>query len=322
MKTVSNVVRGFEHVSVEMRARVQAAIDELQYTPDVRGRSLATGKSGMIALAFSDLTIPYFAELASSLSVLAQERGYRLLLEQTRGTLDGERAIVSASEAGLVDGVLFQPALLSSTEIAQHRRDVPIVLLGEGPAPLTVDHVMMDNTAAARAATRHLAALGRRRIAFLGHELGGLTTTSKVRLLGYQQGLEDAGLPLDMSLLVASRSVNAQDAADALGHALDSGARIDAIVCRDDLAAIGALRAVRDRSLRVPEDIAVTGWDDISLASFTQPSLTTVKPDLHALSSTALDLLEERIAGFEGLGRHKLIDWSLVVRESAPVASE
>lgn len=318
MKTVSNVVRGFEHVSDDMRKRVQQAIDELDYRPDARGRSLATGRSGMLALAFADVRIPYFSELAHTVSLMAGQRGYRLLLEQTDGTRDGERAIISAAEAGIVDGVLFQPSLLTSTEIARHRRDVPVVLLGETPAPLSVDHVMIDNVAAARAATTHLATLGRRKIGFLGHEQTGQTYTSKQRLVGYQEGLEQAGLALDMSRLIASNAIESQAAATALTRALNDGVELDGLVCRDDLAAIGALRALSERGIRVPHDIAITGWDGVAMTSFTTPSITTVKPDLTAIAETALDMLQERIDGFDGLGRHRLAEWSLVVRESAP----
>src|SRR3954468_6635334 len=288
MKTVSNVVHDFPHVSDKMRERVQRSIDTLGCRPNAIGRGLATGRTGLLALAFPDVSLPYFAELARVVASEATRRGYRLLLEQTDGTIEEERAIVSSSEAGLVDGGVFQPAVMSSVEIAQHRADVPLVLLGEGPAPLSVDHVMIDNLAAASAVTRHLAALGRRRIAFFGHEEGGRTPTSRVRLMGYQRGLEESGLPLDMSLLVSSPAVSARAAYEALGAALDAGLRIDGLVCRDDLAAIGALRALQDRGFAVPGDVAVTGWDDTPLTSFTHPTLTTVRPDMDALARTAL----------------------------------
>lgn len=319
MKTVSNVVHDYPHVSAPMRQRVQRVIDELGYKPNALGRRLATGKTGMLALAFASVSIPYFSELAQILSTEARGRGYRLLLEQTDGTLDGERAIVSRSEAGLVDGVIFQPSVMSPQELAQHRGDVPLVLLGEGLAPLGLDHVKIDNVAAATKATSHLAALGRTRIGFVGHEDPVPSETSRQRLAGYQQGLEDAGLTLDMSLLIASRAVSSHEAAVAVGAALDGGLRFDALVCRDDLAAIGTLRALHERGLRVPEDVALTGWDDIAVASFTYPSLTTIAADTTAIARVALDMLEERIAGFDGLGRHKLVEYSLICRESAPL---
>ncbi|MBT2503543.1 LacI family DNA-binding transcriptional regulator [Curtobacterium sp. ISL-83] len=320
MKTVSNVVRNRPIVRPETRERVERVIKDLGYRPNLRGRSLATGRTGMIALAFPDLRVPYFAELAHVVSDVAAERGYRLLIEETGGTVEGERAIASAAEAGIVDGVLFQPARLSGTEIAMHRLDVPMVLLGEGPAPLSVDRVMADNVAGATLVTQHLAALGRRRIGFLGHEERERSSTSDIRLLGYQAGLEASGLALDMSLLISSESVSPLHAANALRAALDAGLQIDGLVCRDDQAAVGALRALADHGISVPDQVAVTGWDDIDMAAFTLPSLTSLRVDTRQLAARALDLLAERIGGFDGLGRHELVDFSLVVRESAPTS--
>jgi len=321
MKTVSNVVRNYAHVSPQMRERVQKAIDELGYRPNVMARRLATGRTGLIALAFADVGIPYFAELARVASRTAQSVGYRVLLEETDATLDGERALMASSEAGLVDGMLFQPSAMSSSEIAQHRSDIPIVLLGETPAPLTIDRVMIDNVAAAREITRHVIAPGRRRIAFVGHESKSLSETSHQRILGYQEALQDAGITPDPGLLVATDSVSAADAVAAVRKALDGGLDVDGIVCRDDLAALGTLRALQERGIRVPVDVAVTGWDDTRLSAVTFPSLTTVSPDLPALVGRALELLIERIEGYDGVGRHEIVPHRIVTRESAPASS-
>lgn len=317
-KTVSNVVHNYTHVSDSMRERVQRAIDELGYRPNALGRSLATGRTGMLALAFSDVSLPYFSELARLISVQAARRGYRLLLEQTDGTLEGERAVVAMTEAGLVDGIIFQPSTMSALEIARHRADTPLVLLGEGPAPLGVDRVMIDNVDAAMTATKHLLSLGRRRIGFVGHEQHKLSATSTQRMMGYQEALEQAGVRVDTALLIPTNSISSRDAALAVGEAIDRGLRFDALFCRDDLAAIGALRALQERGYAIPADVAVVGWDNISMAAFTYPSLTTVAADTNALATTALDLLEERISGYAGAGRHELASYSLAIRESAP----
>ncbi|MET0975243.1 MAG: LacI family DNA-binding transcriptional regulator [Leifsonia sp.] len=318
MKTVSNVVRDYEHVSPKTRAKVQKAIDELGYRPNMMGRRLATGKTGLIALAFAAVSIPYFAELARVVSSVAARHGYRVLLEETDATLDGERAVVASSEAGLVDGILFQPSVMSSTEIARHRGDLPMVTLGEGAAPLSMDRVMIDNVAAATDATLHLVGLGRRRIGFVGHERTGLSATSAQRIMGYQQALEASGITPDTALLVASDSISAAGAVAGLGAALDAGLRFDALVCRDDLAAIGALRALQERGLRIPGDVAVTGWDNIEMSAVTFPSITTIAPDLEALAERAVAMLVERMGGYDGVGRHELVGYDLVVRESAP----
>lgn len=320
MKTVSNVVHDYPHVSVAMRSKVEAAIAELGYRPNVSARRLATGRTGMLSLAFSDVSLPYFAELARIVAAEATRRGYRLLLEQTEGTIESERAIVSTREAGLVDGVIFQPSRMPSLEISKRRADVPLVLLGEGPAPLSVDHVMIDNEDAASRAASHLVALGCRRIGFLGHEEFGQSETSMQRLSGFQRALVKAGVPVDMTLMIPSAAISPQQSADAVTAALAAGLKFDGLVCRDDLAAIGALRALQERGLRVPHDVAVVGWDDITMASFTFPSLTTIAPDTTQIAEMALDMLEERIGGYSGLGRHRIADYSLVVRESAPDA--
>lgn len=320
-KTVSNVVHGYVHVRESTRARVQRAIEELGYRPNASGRSLATGRTHMLALVFPDLRNPYFAELAHVFAAAAMERGYRLLLEESGEAPGVERAVLSADEAGIVDGVIFQPVWLTSTELAQHRRDVPVVLLGENTAPLGIDHVHVDNIAAAAEVVRHLAALGRRRIAFLGAETPVPSHTSRLRLVGYQQGLEECGLPVDPSLVVTGRAADADAARASLGAAIDAGLRADAVFCRDDRAALGALNALSERGIRVPEDVAVTRWDDLIMASWVRPSLTTVRADSVELTRRALDLLFERIAGYDGLGRHEVVGHTLVTRESAPAVT-
>lgn len=320
MKTVSNVVRDYRHVSVKTRERVQRAIDELGYRPNVSARRLATGRTGFVAVAFADVGIPYFAELARVASRRAQSFDLRVLLEETDATLESERALVASSEAGLVDGMLFQPSAMSAAEIARHRFKIPIVLLGETPAPLTTDRVMIDNVQAAREITRHVLDLGRTRVGFVGHESAALSDTSRQRILGYQEALADAGIAADPDMLIATPSIDAADTAAAVGAAWDAGWRADGIVCRDDLAALGTLRALQERGLRVPEDVAVTGWDDTRVSAVTFPSLTTVSPDLDAIVSRALTLLVERIGGYDGIGRHEIAPHRIVVRESAPAA--
>ncbi|MEJ5867168.1 LacI family DNA-binding transcriptional regulator [Pseudokineococcus sp. 5B2Z-1] len=318
--TVSNVVNGHQHVSPAMRQRVRAALAELGYRPDARGRSLATGRSGMVALAFPDLRRPYFAELAHVLARACAGRGLRLLLEETGGTEEGERAVLRDRDAGLVDGALIHPSALTAAELDEVRGGTPVVVLGEDPAP-RADQVAVDNVAAARDAVAHLVALGRRRVAFLGVEAGGASPTSRLRLEGYRDGLARAGLAADPALVVARASGDARAAEAALGAALDDGMRLDALLCRDDLAAVGALRALHRRGLDVPGDVAVVGWDAVELGESLVTTLTSVAPDTTALAERALDLLLERVAGLDAPGRHVVVGHRLRVGESAPLPS-
>ena len=318
MKTVSNVVRGYRHVSDAMRTRVQASVDALGYRPNVSGRRLATGRTDMLAFAFPDLRRPYFAELAHVFSEVCAARGYQLLLEETAGSPGGELSAVRGREAGVVDGVVIHPQVLTPTEIDRERGDTAVVFLGEDVRPDGADLVAIDNVRAAAEAVAHLAALGRRRIGFLGHEVGEQSRTSTFRMQGYRDGLTAAGLPFDPSLCVARAVGDARGAEEAFGRALDDGLRIDGLLCRDDLAAVGALRAMRLRGLDAPRDVAVVGWDAIGLAASLVPSLTSVAPDTVALAEAALDRLQERIEGRPGDGRAVTVGHRLLVGESAP----
>ncbi|HEV6953320.1 MAG TPA: LacI family DNA-binding transcriptional regulator [Promicromonospora sp.] len=321
MKTVSNVVRGYQHVSPGMRARVQLAIDELGYRPNRTGRSLATGRSSMIGLAFPDLRRPYFAELAHVFARVARTRGYHLLLAETGATVEGERSVLRDQEAGILDGMVLQPQMLAASELDVERHGMPIVFLGEDPQPAGADQVAIDNVAAAREAVEHLVRLGRRRIGFLGHETERVSWTSRLRIEGYRTALEQAGLEADPRRLVERRQDgDARDAEEALDAALSAGLELDGLLCRDDLAAIGALRALRRHGLDVPGDVAVVGWDAIELGASTAPSLTSVAPDTRALAERALDLLLDRLDGYAGPGRHVTVGHTLALRESAPLS--
>ncbi len=318
MKTVSNVVNGAPHVAPDLRERVQAALDELGYRPNLTARRLATGRTGMLALAIPEIDHPYFAEVSRHIAERATAKGYRVIVEQTLGDHDAEEAVLADREAGLVDGVIFHPVRMTTGEIAELHPDTPLVLLGESAFPLTTDLVMIDNVVAATDSTRHLLALGRRRIAFLGVVAHDVTGSTNRRLTGYQQALVDAGLPSDPALVLAVEDFSPGAAERAVRRAIDHGVEFDGILCRDDKFAVGALRALHDAGRTVPGDVAVIGWDDTALASYTRPTLSSVSPEKGALAEVALELLDERIRGFTGPGRHRIVGHGIVARESAP----
>ncbi len=318
MKTVSNVVHNYPHVAPALRQKVQSAIDDLGYKPNLTARRLATGKTGMIALAIPEIDHPYFSELSRCIAEEASRRGYRVIMEQTLSDTVAEHAVLQDREAGLVDGVIFHPMRMQALELAKSQRDTPLVLLGESAVPVTTDHVMVDNVAAARDGVRHLVALGRRRIAFLGIVADDITVTTNRRLLGYQEALVEAGIPLDPELVLMVPDFTPESCSAAIQAAIAGGLSFDAVLCREDKFAVGALQGLHRAGLEVPRDVAVIGWDDTAVTSFTRPTLTSISPDKVRLASTALDLLEERMNGHQGSGRHRLVPHSITVRESAP----
>lgn len=318
MKTVSNVVHDYPHVTPEMRRRVQQAIDQLGYRPNLTARRLATGRTGMIALAVPEIDHPYFSELSRRIAEVALENGYRVILEQTLSTSEAEHAVLRDREAGLVDGVIFHPVSMTSLEISRFHRDTPLVLIGEAAVPLTTDHVMIDNVLAAADATRHLIGLGRRRLAFLGAVPGDVTVTTDRRLEGFQLALEETGIRPQSDHVLHAVDFSPEAATAALHRALDAGLGFDGIVCRDDQFAVGALRALHERGVDVPGTIALVGWDDTALARYSFPELSSVSPDKDEIARTAFALLLERIAGHIGPGRHRIASHRIAERASAP----
>lgn len=318
VKTVSNVVHDYEHVSESMRTRVQDAIKTLGYRPNLTARRLVTGRTGMIALAIPETAHHYFSSIADAIVKAAEARGYRVLIEQTDGIAERELAVMRDREAGLVDGVIFQPAQVTSLEIAEIQADTPVVLLGEAAMPLSIDHVMIDNVEAAKVSVEHLLRLGRKKIAFLGAVQNDNAGATIRRLAGYQYALDQAGLFLDPQLVLSVESFKPEAAALAIRKALESGLRFDGLLCRDDRFAVAALQELRRSGIGVPEDVAIVGWDDSELTQFSNPTITVVAPAKDTIAAMAVDMLIERIEGQTGVGRHRLAPFTLETRESAP----
>jgi DNA-binding LacI/PurR family transcriptional regulator len=204
IKTVSNVVNGYVHVRPETRARVNAAIDALGYRPNLTARSLRGGRTGVIALAVPDLTSPYFAEIAEGVIDAAEELGWTVLIDQTDGRRERELLVLHGIRDHLIDGVVFSPLALGDEDLRATRSEVPIVCLGERVHAGTMDHIAIDNVAAARIATNHLIERGRRRIAAVGAQASPVAETARLRLAGYTEALEQAGLEVESENVVSA----------------------------------------------------------------------------------------------------------------------
>lgn len=319
VKTVSNVVHDFAHVRPETRARVQRALADLNYQPNVSARNLRRGRSGIISLALPELEVPYFAELAQLVIAAAEEREWTVLIDQTEGRADRERRVAGGVRDQLIDGLIFSPAALGAAELTElfNGSRTPLVLLGERVHNWRADHVAIDNVAAAKAATLHLAGLGRRRIAAVGSQRATHDSAALYRYEGYRAGITESGMRLDPTLVVSTSSLHRADGASAMQELLALPAPPDAVFCFTDLLALGAMRTLADFGLRVPDDMAVVGFDDIEDGRFSIPTLTTVSPNKAEIARIAVSYLIDQI---EGRGdqepRECLVDYSLLVRES------
>lgn len=318
-RSVSNVVNGFHYVSPQMRAKVEAAIAELDYQPNLLARSLRRGRTGVVGLLIPEIGVPYFGELAHEVVEQARELGLSIRIDETGGQRERELDLLEElPRSGEVDGILLSAFWLSVSELTGARVKLPFVLLGERGTDAAIDHVGIDNVAAARSITEHLIDSGRTRIAAIVEQDHPRAPTSQQRLKGYTSALTAASLQPEQELVARMKVYpHRQDGADAMAQLLDLQTRPDAVFCFSDMVATGALREISTRGLRVPDDIAVVGFDDVDECRFTIPSLTTVAPDKAAIARRALELLRERIDGNDGPIQDVQIPYRLALRESS-----
>ncbi|MFE5482212.1 LacI family DNA-binding transcriptional regulator [Streptomyces sp. NPDC056527] len=315
IKTVSNVVNDFPHVTPAMRARVQRSIDELGYRPNLAARHLRKGRTGIIALALPELGNPYFAELAACVVDAADERGYTVLLDHTGGRRDREVLVSQGFRSRVIDGLILSPLELEPEDLTHRSEQVPLVLLGERDYDLPYDHIAIDNVAAARVAVRHLIDLGRRDLAFIGARRGQ-SRPALLRLRGWREELAASGLPHDEGLVATTEGWGHADGARAMADLLDSGRRPDAVFAYNDLIAIGAMRVLSERGLRVPEDVAVVGFDDVVEGRYGAVTLTSVSPDKPAIARAAVEAVLAGLQDKAYVPRRVQADFELVERES------
>jgi DNA-binding LacI/PurR family transcriptional regulator len=281
-------------------------------------RSLKTGRTGTITLAIPDLGIDYFSDLASRIMVESERHDWAVVIEQTGARRETEIAILSGARRQHSDGLIFQPHALGPGDERHLTGNDRLVILGDRIFNGPVDHVAMANTEAARTATQYLIDRGRTRIAAIGpNPRVSTVSAASLRLQGYQQAMQAAGLPTPDDFMVVAEEWHLRDGAAAMTHLLALGRELDAVFCFNDTLAIGALHAIAMHGLRVPDDIAVVGFDNVPAAQYAFPPLTTIEPGTDQIAKHAVDLLAARVNGRTDPPHEIFTDYSLVVRRSA-----
>ncbi|HEY9358029.1 MAG TPA: LacI family DNA-binding transcriptional regulator, partial [Arthrobacter sp.] len=318
-----NVINNHPHVRDTTRAKVEKAIAELGYRPNLTARSLRSGQTGAITLALPQLSLPYFAELADAVIEAAAKHGLVVLIEQTGADRDRELEVMASPRLKMSDGLIFSPLALGQEDADLIRADVPIVLLGERIFGSASDHVTMQNVTAARAATEHLLDLGKKRIAVVGAHEGEVIGSAGLRLRGYREALEARGIPYDDGIVAYVVDWHRSNGAAAMHDLLDRGATFDAVFGLNDTLAQGAVRVLQEAGFRVPDDVAVIGFDDLDETRYTLPTLSTVDPGRTEIAETAIRMLMERIKDPNGMPPREIeTEFQVVVRESTVGAGQ
>jgi LacI family transcriptional regulator len=291
--TVSHVVNRTRFVSPQSRARVEEAIRTLGYRPNALARSLRVGRTHTLGLVIPDSANPFFAEVGRAIELAAFEAGFSVILCNTENEREKEQLYLGVLAKKQVEGIVLAAADERSDPLRTllHGR-VPVVAVDRERRGLALDTVLTDNRGGGLLATRHLLALGHRRIGCVTGP-ARLSTTAQ-RLLGYRRALRDAGVPADDALVVAADFHPAAGAA-ALRALLALPRPPTAVFACNDLMALGVLSAAAEAGRRVPEDLAVVGYDDIELAAFAMPPLTTVAQPKAEMGRAIVKLLVDRI---------------------------
>lgn len=297
--TVSNVINGRPRVGAETRLRVLDVIADLGYEVNLNARRLRAGRTDTVALIVPCFDHVYFGDLAARVARALEVTGRHLVVEQGGATREGELAAVSLARLKMYDGVLLSVVGLDGADVDRLRTATPIVLLGERELPERFDHVAMGNVEGARLATAHMLATGSRSVVILGGARGQSSVESgmsQMRTAGWRAAHDDAGREPDPRLVIEMAAPESKDAHRAIGDLVDSGVPFDGVFAVTDAVAIGVLSGLAAAGLRVPEDVQVIGFDNLSLSEFLVPALSTVDPGNLAMVGEALRLLDRRIA--------------------------
>lgn len=311
--TVSRVLNGGS-VSARTRQQVQAVLEATNFRPNLAARSLASGRSGVVGvvmhldphLLFQD---PYFGQLLQGMSGALADVAAGMML--WLGNRSKEETLGTIVSMGLLDGVVVTANNLDDPLVdGLLASSLPTVLVGHRKADRTASYVDVDNVHAADVVTTHLISIGRRRI---GHVTGARrTVAAEDRITGYARAMQRAGLPFEG--LVVDGDFNGPSGMLGAAALLDRGA--DAIFCANDAMARGALEAIHARGLRVPDDVALAGFDDLEFAAQLDPPLTTVRQGVREQGAEAVNCLLQLIGDPDRTPRRVLLPTELVIRQS------
>ncbi|QIG39501.1 LacI family transcriptional regulator [Microbacterium sp. 4R-513] len=316
-QTVSNVVNGRSaRVGAETTQRVVEAINDLGYRLNQSARSLRKGRTGIVGLGLPLLALEYYGELADRLADRFAAHGVRMVVENTGGALTAEVESLAASHLETYDGFILAVAASESADLNVIAPSKPIVLLGERALSARFDHVVMDNRGGGRLATEALLARGARSIVALGGATEEGDSVETLRTRGYLDAHEAVGVPVRPDLIVDS-GLHIADGYHHVRALLDAGTPFDGIFALTDANAMGAVRALNEDGRRIPGEVQIIGFDNVTGGRFHTPALSTIEPGNEEMADAIVDLMLRRLSG-AGLGSPQRImsAASLVLRET------
>ncbi len=308
--TVSRVLANKNNVSAEARARVDAAIAQLGYRPNLVARSLRSQRSSTIGLLVADIRNPFFTAVGRAVEDAAYARGFRVVMCNTDEDPDKESLYLALMRDENIAGVIVSPAPYEAPRPADWGLGLPLVMIDRQPPIGGLDSVVLDNVAASATLTTHLIQQGYRRIAGL---FGAIGSTGEERREGFLTAVRDHGLAPVAAEFVPPRREAGLEATRAL---CAGGKAPEAILCGNSLLTEGALLMIREHGLRIPNDVALAGFDETVWQGLIEPPITVIAQPTDAIGRTATDLLLDRVAQPDRAPQQVRLAGSLIARGS------
>ena len=311
--TISRVLNNSSSVSEQTRAIVLNTIKKLNYQPNFLGRNLRRSETRMILVLLPSISNPFYSGIVKGIEDVGHKNGYNVMLCNTDSEKQRELVYLDLLKSKLADGIIFMATELDSEELSRIGRNYPAVQCCEYNEGAFISHVSIDNFIASYKAVKHLISLGHRKIGMISCSNNFISTIQ--REAGYKKALGDHGITLNPDFLIYG-DYSFKSGLRATTQFLNMQDCPSAIFSISDSMAIGAIKAVREYGFNVPEDIAVVGFDDISLASMYDPPLTTVSQPRYDLGCMAMEILLKQIKGEIKEPINIVIEHELVIRNS------
>lgn len=313
--TVSRALNNKPDISYQVKQKIKEVAQRLGYSPNALARSLKAKKTSSIGVLIADIADPFFAPIVKGIENTARQMGYSIILCDTGEEYEQEKLALQMMLEKRVDGLLITPCQTEYGDILElERKKVPFVLLGRHFDVVESDYVITDEIEGAFLATDYLIKKGHKKILFINGP--NYISSAKERLVGYKRALQEHAILFDKSL-VKEGALKMEDGYRIMKEILSVGTKFTAVFAYCDFVVLGIMQALEEAKLKIPENIAIVGYDDVVFAGFLQVPLTTVHIPKYELGKEAMKLLKKKIEGEIQEPQVVILEAKLVIRKSA-----
>lgn len=310
--TVSRVLNQQDTVSAKTRIKVEDAIKKLNYEPSLLGRNLRNSESRLLLILIPKISNPFYFEIIKGIETTAINQSYNILLCETDSNPERENIYFDLVRKKMADGIISMDPAVNMDTLIQLAERHNIIQCSEYAIDSSIPYVTIDNEAAAYIAVKHLIKIGHKKIAFINSDKKYLY--ARQREAGYKKALQEQNIRVQEQYICYSQQLDFEYGQQAMRKILHMDDRPTAVFAVSDLLAIGALKEIHANGLRVPDDIAVVGFDKIDFSNMTHPTLTTIAQPMYKMGTIAAQMLMDKIKGKEV--ESVILDHELVIRES------